>query len=168
MEYMPGWQCDISGARQLGGSARGRAQLRRICGKGHRLSHRLCLRRRGKRKPHSPIRKMERQRRSIFFRVDKLRIFRYNKVNQKRGTSHEQRCLRITPIVALRVAVYAAPVLRRICAFRHGGGCGPRLPARSTSWGCPSPPGRSRSWKRTSPTLTTPWPSSASARCATM
>ena len=30
VEYLPGWQCDISGVAQLGGPARGRPQLRRI------------------------------------------------------------------------------------------------------------------------------------------
>ena len=47
IEYVDGWKCDISKVRSW--------ELCRVCGAGHRLSHRLCVRGRGAGQPHHPL-----------------------------------------------------------------------------------------------------------------
>ena len=55
IEYVDGWKCDISKRPQLGRTAGKRPELRGVCGAGHRLSHRLCVRGRGAGQPHHPL-----------------------------------------------------------------------------------------------------------------
>ncbi len=107
IEYVDGWKCDISKARSWGDVPGKRPGLGELCGAGHRLSHRLCLRGRGAGQPHSSIRKNgTRQRRSISFACGKF-FFLYNKYSEKRGRAFMSKDIYESPLSSR----YASPYM---------------------------------------------------------